>query len=107
MLRNSRRLLPVFRSAVAQLSAGQNAQPFIPAYAAYSAAPEHSTYNVPEGHWNSDLSDVACNIGLNRRRDLTLRQDLSLFRQESKYSLADVFKVRCRSRVNLITAVIP
>jgi peroxiredoxin len=29
-------------------------------------------YDVPEGHINSDLSPTACNIGLNRRRDLTL-----------------------------------
>jgi hypothetical protein len=96
MLRTSRRLLPAFRAAGTQLSACQSAQPFIPAYAAYSAAPEQSTYNVPEGHWNSDLTDVACNIGLNRRRDLTLRQDLALFKQQSKYSLADVFKVHSR-----------
>lgn len=35
-------------------------------------------YNVPEGHQSSDLSDVACNIGLSRRKDLTLRQDIRL-----------------------------
>jgi peroxiredoxin len=29
-------------------------------------------YDVPEGHSDSDLSQTACNIGLNRRRDLTI-----------------------------------
>lgn len=29
-------------------------------------------YDVPEGHIDSDLSQIACNIGLNRRRDLKL-----------------------------------
>lgn len=29
-------------------------------------------YDVPEGHADSDLSQTACNIGLNRRRDLTI-----------------------------------
>ena len=29
-------------------------------------------YDVPEAHIDSDLSQVACNIGLNRRRDLTI-----------------------------------
>lgn len=93
MIRSGRRLFPAFRVAASQLSsAQQTAQPFIPAYAAYSAAPERTTANVPEGHWGSDLTDVTCNIGLNRRRDLTLRQDLSLFKQQSSFSLADVFK---------------
>jgi hypothetical protein len=96
MLRGGRRFLPAFRAAVSQLPAAQQAaQSLAPAYAAaYSAAPERSTFNVPEGHWGSDLSDVACNIGLNRRRDLTLRQDLVLYKQQTKLSLADVFKVR-------------
>jgi hypothetical protein len=96
MLRGGRRFLPAFRAAVSQLPAAQQAaQSLAPAYAAaYSAAPERSTYNVPEGHWGSDLTDVACNIGLNRRRDLTLRQDLALYKHQTKFSLADVFKVR-------------
>lgn len=29
-------------------------------------------YEVPEGHMDSDLSQIACNIGLNRRRDLKI-----------------------------------
>jgi hypothetical protein len=100
MLRGGRRFLPAFRAAVSQLPAAQQAaHSLAPAYAAaLNAAPERSTYNVPEGHWGSDLSDVASNIGLNRRRDLTLRQDLSLYRQQSKHSLADVFKVRACGR---------
>lgn len=53
-----------------------------------------STYNVPEGHHGSDLTSSACHIGLGRRRDLTMRQDLALWKQDAKLSLADVFKVR-------------
>lgn len=44
--------------------------------AAESAVPDYS--NVPLGHLNSDLSSEACNISLNRRRDLSLRQDVFL-----------------------------
>ena len=50
--------------------------------------------DVPEGHQNSDLSPTACHIGLNRRRDLSLRQDLCLFRPDGKATLKDIFKVR-------------
>ena len=49
--------------------------------------------DVPQGHQASDLSSVACNINLSRRRDLTLRQDLSLTQGSTKKSLAEVFKV--------------
>ena len=35
--------------------------------------------DVPAGHLNSDLSMAVCNIGLGRRRDLTLRGDLCLW----------------------------
>jgi len=52
-------------------------------------------YDVPEGHAKSDLSSHVCNIGLNRRRDLTLRADVLLFgKQASGTSLASLFKVR-------------
>lgn len=51
-----------------------------------------STANVPAGHHNSDLSSVTCNIGLGRRRDLTLRQDLKLHEDGRSKSLAEVFK---------------
>jgi len=61
-------------------------------YATTAASTGKSTYNVPEGHHDSDLSSTACHIGLGRRRDLTLRQDLCLWDQGSKLSLADVFK---------------
>ena len=40
--------------------------------------------DVPAGHLNSDLSMATCNIGLGRRRDLTLRQDLCLWTGEGK-----------------------
>lgn len=49
---------------------------------------------MPPGHTNSDLNPTTCHIGLGRRRDLTLRQDLSLFVDGSKRSLADLFKGR-------------
>lgn len=51
-----------------------------------------STGNVPDGHLNSDLSSTVCNIGLGRRRDLTLRQDLCLWQGSEKKTLADVFR---------------
>ena len=49
---------------------------------------------MPQGHLESDLSANVCNIGLGRRRDLTLRQDLCLYDLSGKKtSLADVLKV--------------
>ena len=64
-----------------------------------AAAPEYELaprpYDVPEGHAKSDLSPHVCNIGLNRRRDLTLRADVLLYgKQATGTSLASLFKVR-------------
>lgn len=64
-----------------------------------AAAPEYELaprpYDVPEGHAKSDLSPHVCNIGLNRRRDLTLRADVMLYgKQATGTSLASLFKVR-------------
>lgn len=54
-----------------------------------------STTNVPLGHHSSDLSSVACHIGLGRRRDLTMREDLALWKNgATRIKLADVFRVR-------------
>lgn len=50
--------------------------------------------DVPAGHQNSDLRSVACHIGLNRRRDLSLREDLCLFQPGGKATVKDIFKVR-------------
>jgi peroxiredoxin len=50
------------RGLTRRLSAMSTAQP----------ASASKFYDVPEGHSNSDLSQIACNIGLNRRRELTL-----------------------------------
>lgn len=52
-----------------------------------------STYAVPEGHHGSDLSSTVCHIGLGRRRDLTMRQDLRLHDGEQQLTLAQVFHV--------------
>jgi len=49
--------------------------------------------DVPEGHKNSDLRSVTCHIGLNRRRDLSLREDLCLFQPGGKATVKDIFKV--------------
>lgn len=49
--------------------------------------------DVPEGHKNSDLRSVACHIGLNRRRDLSLREDLCLFQPGGKATVKDIFQV--------------
>lgn len=62
-------------------------------FSAAAASTAKSTYNVPEGHHNSDLSSTACHIGLGRRRDLTMRQDLKLWDGDKPLSLADVFHV--------------
>jgi hypothetical protein len=64
------------------------------AAAAGAASTAKSTYNVPEGHHSSDLSSAACHIGLGRRRDITMRQDLRLYDADGKaLTLADVFHV--------------
>jgi hypothetical protein len=62
-------------------------------FSAAAASTAKSTYNVPEGHHNSDLSNTACHIGLGRRRDLTMRQDLRLWDGDKPLSLAEVFHV--------------
>ena len=64
-----------------------------------AATPEYELaprpYDVPEGHAKSDLSPHVCNIGLNRRRDLTLRADVMLYgKQATGTSLASLFKVK-------------
>ena len=52
-----------------------------------------SSGTVPAGHHGSDLSSAACNIGLNRRRDITLRQDVRVEVNGRSCLLAEVFKV--------------
>ena len=65
------------------------------------AASQHGRTNekcdVPAGHQNSDLRKSVCHIGLNRRRDLSLREALCLFRPGSKATVKEVFGVRFRS----------
>lgn len=71
--------------------------------AAYSAQPQEAGaqaspfWAVPEGHQNSDLSDVACNIGLSRRKDLTLREDVRLAVGGQPKTLAELLKVRAEA----------
>lgn len=62
------------------------------AFAAVAEAKPQATYEVPAGHASSDLSAIACNISLNRRRDLTLRQDLTVFLDGEQRTLADVMR---------------
>eukprot|EP00884_Botryococcus_braunii_P022488 jgi/Botrbrau1/8923/Bobra.0148s0036.1 len=62
------------------------------AAAPQAATPDSPTFEVPAGHAKSDLSSTACNIGLNRRRDLTMRQDIRVFVDGTAKSIADVFK---------------
>ncbi|PNH00587.1 hypothetical protein TSOC_013586, partial [Tetrabaena socialis] len=57
-----------------------------------AAEPLRSAGAVPDGHLHSDLSPTACHIGLGRRRDLTLRQDLCLWQGDKKLSLVDAFR---------------
>eukprot|EP01025_Chloroclados_australasicus_P047715 TRINITY_DN537_c0_g1_i2.p2 TRINITY_DN537_c0_g1~~TRINITY_DN537_c0_g1_i2.p2 ORF type:complete len:210 (+),score=27.90 TRINITY_DN537_c0_g1_i2:127-756(+) len=56
----------------------------------YAVSPEF--YNVPEGHKTSDLSQLACNIGLMIRRDLTMREDIKLSKGSSQVQLKDILK---------------
>ncbi|KAI3438766.1 hypothetical protein D9Q98_001184 [Chlorella vulgaris] len=49
-------------------------------------------YAVPEGHQNSDLSSEACHIGLSRRKDLTLREDVRLMCNGEMQTLAQLLK---------------
>lgn len=55
-----------------------------------------SAHNVPAGHHASDLSPQVCHIGLRRRHDMCLRQDLKLWQTgdctKPPLSVAEVFK---------------
>ena len=65
------------------------------AFASAEAAASKKFYDVPEGHIDSDLSQTACNIGLNRRRDLTLgaAAEIKLNVGGTPQRLADLLKV--------------
>jgi len=66
-------------------------------YSSAASPTAKSTQNVPLGHHDSDLTSVACHIGLGRRRDLTMRDDLGLWKNgDTRVKLSDVFKVRAR-----------
>lgn len=77
------------RLGVAHLSASTSGASGLRAFA--TAQP--SLYDVPAGHTESDLSSAACNTGLGRRRDLTLRSDVFLHSDGGKHSLAGLLKV--------------
>jgi peroxiredoxin len=55
-------------------------------------AQNYDSYSVPAGHQNSDLGSIACNISLNRRRDLTLREDLKVFADGKETTLAALMR---------------
>lgn len=78
----------------AAAAGGQQTRAFSAAASAPTAKPTH---NVPLGHQDSDLSSTACHIGLGRRRDLTMREDLGLWKNgTTRLTLGDVFRVRAR-----------
>ena len=60
-----------------------------------AAASSSKFYDVPEGHSDSDLSQIACNIGLNRRRELTLGAagQTTVYVGGTPHRLADLLKV--------------
>jgi hypothetical protein len=74
--------------------------------ALFSAMPATSSkfYDVPEGHANADLSQATCNIGLNRRRDLTLGAagGIKLTINGKPQKLADLFKVILSFKIRYI-----
>lgn len=65
------------------------------AFSAEAAAGSKKFYDVPEGHIDSDLSQIACNIGLNRRRDLKLGAagNIKLVIGGTSIPLSELFKV--------------
>lgn len=83
----------VSQHLLSRILSGSQAQPSVAVqWRPFTAQAEKAIQNVPEGHVNSDLRPVACNIGLNRLRDLTLRHDLCLYRATTKTPLPDIFK---------------
>ncbi|EFN57532.1 hypothetical protein CHLNCDRAFT_143139 [Chlorella variabilis] len=73
----------------------QSASPLVQKLAFSSAQPaaaDNPFYAVPEGHQQSDLSSEACHIGLSRRKDLTLREDVRLTVKGEKKTLAELLK---------------
>lgn len=55
--------------------------------------PSRAYATVPAGHRSSDLRQEVCNIGLNRRRDLTLRGDIKVSTTEGAQRLSTLLKV--------------
>ena len=93
---NSSSLSSVFVEAASSTSSTFSTRSFASS-PEYELAPR--PYDVPEGHAKSDLSPHVCNIGLNRRRDLTLRADVLLYgKQAGGASLASLFKVERKER---------
>ena len=64
---------------------------------ALGSAVRQEVADVPAGHQNSDLSDWACNTGLGRRRDITLRKDVQLYDTAGSHTLKELFRVRGRN----------
>ena len=62
-------------------------------YSHQAEAHSKQYYEIPEGHQHSDLSNLACNISLTRRKDLTMRQDITLAVGGQNYSLMDLLRV--------------
>ncbi|KAL6759726.1 peroxiredoxin type II [Haematococcus lacustris] len=93
----AQRLVSLLQSAVLQSSrfstCGSQAFSSTRSFAAQAATlPTRIAGDVPPGHLDSDLSPTVCHIGLGRRRDLTMRQDLCLWLGGEKRSLASLFK---------------
>lgn len=75
----------ISRWALASLTQSRNA---------FGTLASRTSGDIPQGHLNSDLSPNVCNIGLGRRRDLTLRSDLCLYSGDGqKTSLSHILKV--------------
>lgn len=57
------------------------------------SGPSKAYATIPAGHRSSNLSQEICNIGLNRRRDLTLRGDIKVSTTEGPQRLSTLLKV--------------
>ena len=64
------------------------------AAACSTQAAENKHFDVPAGHEHSDLRPAKAHIGLNRRRDLSLRADISVYRGAECVTLRDWLRVR-------------
>lgn len=85
-------MLRILRSPITKslLSGSNSAIVCSESLSTVAVGPEH--HDIPAGHAGSDMRAISCNIGLNRRRDLSLRSDLRLHSSQESFNLRDIFR---------------